>query len=127
MYHVLPIYCDLFVLHKRTWIVILNRLAGVGMMVPVTNFWWKCVSKDEFKNAFRTQTLMDRVFLRVVHYVPSLTYLFLTHPWIPKANGLQLRPEVVNASDREVLRAISNWPPEKLAEVISSSHSCLQF
>ena len=91
-------------------------------MVPVTNFWWKSVSKDEFKKAFRTQALVDRIFLRIVHYMPSLTYLFLSHPWIPKANGLNPRPEVLNASDREVLQTMSRWPVEKLAEVTTYIH-----
>lgn len=94
-----------------------HRLAGVGMIVPVTNFWWKCFSKEEFKQAFGTQVLMDRLFLRVVRHLPWLTYFWMTQPWIPTPNPVNPSVNVMNATDREVLLGFAkNMSQESLAE-----------
>eukprot|EP00250_Pteridium_aquilinum_P008340 c17864_g1_i1 orf=382-1497(-) len=94
-----------------------QRLAGVGMIVPVVNYWWKCISKELFKEAFGTQILRDRWFMQVVRHFPWLIYFYITQPWIPKPTPMVLNFRVLNAMDKEVLANIGRTiTPEKLAQ-----------
>lgn len=94
-----------------------HRLAGVGMIAPVTNFWWPGISATEFKQAFATQILADRLLLRVAHYLPWLLYFWMSQPWIPASSAVNLRLEVLNASDRNVVEGFAHATEVQIAQM----------
>lgn len=93
-----------------------HRLAGVGMIGPAVNYWWKCIDKEAFRQAVGTQILRDRWFIWVARHFPRLIYFFITQPWIPKPTPVVLNFNVLNATDQAALKEFGRtMTPEKLA------------
>lgn len=93
-----------------------HRLAGVGMIVPVVNYWWKCFDKEVSRRAFETQILRDRWFIRVVRCFPQLLYFCITQPWIPRPTAIVPNLNVLNAADQAALIELGRtMTPEILA------------
>ncbi|KAH7429313.1 hypothetical protein KP509_09G041400 [Ceratopteris richardii] len=101
-----------------------HRLAGVGMIVPVVNYWWKCIDNQSFKLAFQTQTLKDKVFMWIVRHLPQLIYFYITQWWIPKPTPLNLffNLKNLNSMDRQVLNSMDQvLTPEMIAEMLQGT------
>lgn len=81
-----------------------HRLAGVGMIAPVVNYWLKCIDKEVFKQAYRTQITRDKWMMWVARHYPRLLYFFITQPWIPRPSALVPSFNVLNADDQAVLK-----------------------
>ncbi len=63
-----------------------ERVAGIAMLAPVTNFWWPGIPAQEAKTAWDTQLLGDKLALRVAHYAPWLVYWYMTQSLFPTSS-----------------------------------------
>ncbi|KAJ7534498.1 hypothetical protein O6H91_13G097100 [Diphasiastrum complanatum] len=79
-----------------------HRLAGVAMLAPVTNFWWSGIPAEEARRAMNTQSIGDRLALRVAHYAPWLLHWWMTQQWFPKSSTVEGSPSHENEMDREI-------------------------
>lgn len=80
-----------------------ERLAGIAFSAPVTNFWWPGYPPSELKEAWNTQLLGDKLALRVAHYVPALTYWYMTQKYFPTSSTApQTGMGAFNQADRNI-------------------------
>lgn len=86
-----------------------HRLAGVGLIVPVTNYWWPSFPSKLCEEVFQKKE-KDKWRLRFAHYAPGLLYWWMTQKWIPSFSD----PDVFNKRDKETIEKMSQIPmPEE--------------
>ncbi|CAA7397044.1 unnamed protein product [Spirodela intermedia] len=76
-----------------------HRLAGVGLVTPVTNYWWPGFPANLSREAYYNQLGADQWALRVAHYLPWLTYWWNTRRWIPPSNVIAYNPALFSPDD----------------------------
>lgn len=87
-----------------------HRLAGVAMLAPVTNYWWRGIPFAEAFKAFRLQPGRDRVAVSVAHYTPWLTYWWNTQRLFPKSSVIEMKLEYLNEVDKDIMKKIRSLP-----------------
>ncbi|KAH7301805.1 hypothetical protein KP509_23G044100 [Ceratopteris richardii] len=80
-----------------------HRLAGVGMLGPVTNYWWSGIPTVEAWEAFRFQPIQDQVAVSVAHYAPWLAYLWNTQNVFPKSSVVAGRFDFWSMADKKII------------------------
>eukprot|EP00250_Pteridium_aquilinum_P033871 c652_g1_i1 orf=598-1719(-) len=89
-----------------------HRLAGVAMLAPVTNYWWRGIPFKEAFKAFRLQPRQDQVATSIAHYTPWLTYWWNTQTLFPRSSVIDMKFDQFNALDKEIIRTRMNSPSE---------------
>lgn len=68
-----------------------ERLAGVGMVAPVANFWWKSRTDTELADAWAGLVNEDRYTLLLARHAPFLLHWWFTQKTFRRANWSSLR------------------------------------
>jgi pimeloyl-ACP methyl ester carboxylesterase len=63
-----------------------DRLAGMAMQAPATNYWWSGLPASAVKAAWAKLAFGDKMALYVWHYFPLLTYWHMTQTWLPTSS-----------------------------------------
>ncbi|KAG0561777.1 hypothetical protein M758_9G106100 [Ceratodon purpureus] len=63
-----------------------DRLAGMAMQAPATNFWWSGLPASAVKAGWAQLALGDKMAFCVWHYFPVLTYWHMTQTWLPTSS-----------------------------------------
>ncbi|KAH6836777.1 alpha/beta-Hydrolases superfamily protein [Perilla frutescens var. hirtella] len=88
-----------------------HRLAGVALVVPLVNYWWRCFPATLSCSVWRRLPARDRWTFRVAHYAPWLLYWWMTRRWIPSMSSLGGRAEeVFSPSDLEIMEKLAKAP-----------------
>ncbi|MED6225168.1 hypothetical protein PIB30_091096 [Stylosanthes scabra] len=82
-----------------------HRLAGATLLTPVTNYWWKAFPSDLFTKAYYKQPTQDQWAVRVAHYLPSLTYWWITQKWFPSSSVVAYHPAIFSQDDLSIIRS----------------------
>ncbi|XP_041024990.1 uncharacterized protein LOC121265426 [Juglans microcarpa x Juglans regia] len=80
-----------------------HRLAGVGLLTPVINYWWPGFPANLSSEAYNQQLQRDQWALRVAHHAPWLTYWWETQKWFPTLSVAALSPDILSHQDRELM------------------------
>ncbi|KAJ1435945.1 Alpha/Beta hydrolase fold [Sesbania bispinosa] len=73
------------------------------LLTPVVNYWWGGLPSNLSKEAYNKQPAQDQWTLRVVHYMPWLTYWWLTQKWFPSSSVVQHNPAILSHQDLLVI------------------------
>ncbi|KOM39037.1 hypothetical protein LR48_Vigan03g241900 [Vigna angularis] len=80
-----------------------HRLAGAVLIAPVLNYWWTGLPRNLTNEVFYRQKLQDQWTLRVVHYIPWLTYWWNTQTWFPSSSLIADSLDLLSLQDKELL------------------------
>ncbi|KAF5473842.1 hypothetical protein F2P56_005797 [Juglans regia] len=80
-----------------------HRLAGVGLLTPVINYWWPGFPANLSSEVYNQQLQRDQWALRVAHHAPWLTYWWETQKWFPTLSVAALSPDILSHQDRELM------------------------
>ncbi|KAI7992622.1 hypothetical protein LOK49_LG12G01716 [Camellia lanceoleosa] len=83
-----------------------HRLAGVGLIVPVINFWWPSFPPQLCTDEYKKQPMNDRWKLRVAHYAPGLLYWWMTQKWFPSCSIMARDPVIFAKRDFDILKSL---------------------
>ncbi|XP_058103669.1 uncharacterized protein LOC131247334 [Magnolia sinica] len=81
-----------------------HRLAGIGLIVPMVNYWWPSFPANLSGDGFRTLPEQDQWTLRIAHYAPSLLHWWMTQKWFPSLSLLKGHQGSYSHQDREILQ-----------------------
>ncbi|CAM8891192.1 unnamed protein product [Rhodiola kirilowii] len=87
-----------------------HRLAGVALVVPVTNYWWPSFPPKLAADGFNIESAKSQMMLRVAHHFPALL-----HWWMN--NKMELDPSVFSRRDMETIKNMSQVPMPDMAKV----------
>lgn len=90
--------CSLFVM--GLWFF---RLAGVTLVAPVVNYWWKNFPSDLSKEAYYQQAINDQWAVRVAHYAPWLLHWWNSQKWFLGSSVVTRSLGILSKSDKEIL------------------------
>lgn len=79
------------------------RLAGVTLVAPVVNYWWKSFPSDLSTEAYYQQARNDQWAVRVAHYAPWLTHWWNTQKWFPGSSVVARNLGMLSKSDKEIM------------------------
>ncbi|GMY23436.1 4,5:9,10-diseco-3-hydroxy-5,9,17-trioxoandrosta-1(10),2-diene-4-oate hydrolase-like [Fagus crenata] len=80
-----------------------QRIAGATLLAPIINYWWQGLSPNLSTEAYYKQLSQDQWTLRVVHYIPWLTYLWNTQKWFPALSAVPGNPDIFSRNDLEIM------------------------
>ncbi|KAA8549861.1 hypothetical protein F0562_001545 [Nyssa sinensis] len=87
-----------------------HRLAGVGLIVPVINFWWPSFPSKLCTEEYSKQPKKDQWKLRIAHYAPGLLYWWMTQKWFPSCSIMARDPVIFSKRDFEILKKMLQVP-----------------
>lgn len=87
-----------------------HRLSGVGLVVPVINYWWPSFPPKLAKETYRKQPKRDQWKLKLAHYAPRLVNWWMTRKWFPYCFVVQRHPIVFSKRDVESIHNMSQVP-----------------
>uniref|UniRef100_A0A7N2LF93 AB hydrolase-1 domain-containing protein n=1 Tax=Quercus lobata TaxID=97700 RepID=A0A7N2LF93_QUELO len=92
-----------------------KKLAGVALLAPIINYWWHGLPPKLSTEAYYKQLPLDQWTVRVVHYIPWLTYLWNTQKWFPALSAVPGNPDIFSPHDLEIMS-------EKIGTQINKAH-----
>ncbi|XP_059627556.1 uncharacterized protein LOC132270386 isoform X2 [Cornus florida] len=87
-----------------------HRLAGVGLIVPVINFWWPSFPSELSAEEYKKQPKKDQWKLRIAHYAPALLYSWMSQKWFPSCSIMARDPVIFTKRDFEILKKMLQVP-----------------
>ena len=96
------------------------RLAGVALVAPVINYWWQGLPRNLSTEAYYKQLPQDQWAIRIVHYMPWLTYLWNTQKWFPASSSILGNLDVFSRQDLEIMSKMVGTQIDKV-------HGCFLF
>ncbi|KAL3620188.1 hypothetical protein CASFOL_035100 [Castilleja foliolosa] len=103
-----------------------HRLSGAALVVPLTNFWWRCFPSKLSRDALNGLLFQQRWTYRVAHYTPWLLHWWMTRNWLPSLNRLVGKPDPFSRSDLEVLEKLADAPqPDPGKAIQQGAHESL--
>ncbi|KAL0370185.1 UNVERIFIED_CONTAM: hypothetical protein Sangu_0336600 [Sesamum angustifolium] len=94
-----------------------HRLSGAALVVPLTNYWWRCFPAKLSEKGLSGLVPQDRWAFTVAHYAPWLLHWWLTRKWIPSFSILEGKTDVFSSSDLEILKHLDGPQNEEQAKV----------
>ncbi|KAH6837797.1 alpha/beta-Hydrolases superfamily protein [Perilla frutescens var. hirtella] len=94
-----------------------HRLAGATLVAPVVNYWWPGVPSNLSEEAYKQQLPQDQWALRVVHYMPWLSYWWNTQKLFPGFSLISRSLKVLSRQDTELLPRILSTRKDIMAHV----------
>jgi len=79
------------------------RLAGVTLVAPVVNYWWKNFPSEISTEAFNQQGRNDQWAVRVAHYAPWLTHWWNSQSWFPGSSVVARNLGMLSKADKEIM------------------------
>ncbi|AEC09227.1 alpha/beta-Hydrolases superfamily protein [Arabidopsis thaliana] len=80
-----------------------HRLAGVTLVAPVVNYWWKNFPSEISTEAFNQQGRNDQWAVRVAHYAPWLTHWWNSQSWFPGSSVVARNLGMLSKADKEIM------------------------
>ncbi|CAA7043237.1 unnamed protein product [Microthlaspi erraticum] len=80
-----------------------HRLAGVTLVAPVVNYWWKSLPSNVSNEGFNLQPKRDQWAVRVAHYAPWLMYWWNTQKWFPGSSVASGDYSILSQSDKDII------------------------
>ncbi|GFQ03251.1 hypothetical protein PHJA_002468900 [Phtheirospermum japonicum] len=103
-----------------------HRLSGAALVVPLTNFWWRCFPAKLSRDALNGLLVQQRWTYRVAHYTPWLVHWWMTQNWLPSLNRLVGKPDPFSRSDLEILEKLADAPqPDPGKAIQQGAHESL--
>ncbi|KAH6774770.1 alpha/beta-Hydrolases superfamily protein [Perilla frutescens var. frutescens] len=103
-----------------------HRLSGVALVVPLVNYWWKCLPADLSKEALGRLPVPDQWTFRVAHYAPWLLNWWMTQKWFTNLSIMRGKLDAFSPSDLEIVKQLSETPNEGQEKVRQQGvHECL--
>ncbi|KFK34145.1 hypothetical protein AALP_AA5G106600 [Arabis alpina] len=90
-----------------------HRLAGVGLIAPAINYWWRNLPGEITREGFSLMLPADQWSLRVAHYTPWLTYWWNTQKWFPFSNVIAGNPIIFSREDMEIVSKLGFARPNQ--------------
>ncbi|KAL6563673.1 hypothetical protein OROGR_002632 [Orobanche gracilis] len=87
-----------------------HRLLGAALVVPLTNFWWRCFPAKLSRDALNGLLVQQRWTYRVAHHAPWLLHWWMTRKWLPSLSSLVGKPDPFSRSDLEILKQMADAP-----------------
>ncbi|KVI07896.1 hypothetical protein Ccrd_013736 [Cynara cardunculus var. scolymus] len=94
-----------------------HRLAGVTLIAPVVNHWWPNFPSNISNEVYSQMFKQDQWCLRVVHYLPWLTYWWNTQTWFPASSVASQSLAMFSPPDMEILSKLP--PPTEAQKVLA--------
>nr|GMD44439.1 Alpha/beta-Hydrolases superfamily protein [Ipomoea batatas] len=94
-----------------------HRLAGVTLIAPVVNYWWRNFPANLSKEAYYEQLPQDQWTLRVVHYAPWLAYWWNTQKYFPASSVAAHKLDIFNSHDRELLSKVVSFGKGHMGQI----------
>ncbi|XP_047972180.1 uncharacterized protein LOC125214961 isoform X1 [Salvia hispanica] len=94
-----------------------HRLAGVALVAPVVNYWWKGIPSNLTAEAYKQLLPQDQWGLRVAHYAPWLNYWWNTQKLFPGVSLISLSPKIFSRQDAELMPRLLSLRQEYVAQV----------
>ncbi|ESQ45718.1 hypothetical protein EUTSA_v10010457mg [Eutrema salsugineum] len=95
-----------------------HRLAGVALVAPAINYWWRNLPEDITREVFSVMLPADQWALRVAHYAPWLTYWWNTQKWFPISNVIAGNLVIFSRQDMEVLSKLGFVNPNRVQALL---------
>ncbi|CAN0846994.1 hypothetical protein LINGRAHAP2_LOCUS4750 [Linum grandiflorum] len=80
-----------------------NRLAGVTLLTPATNYWWTGFPSNLSDEALHKQAVSDYLSLSVAHCAPWLTHWWNTQKWFPGFGAISKSSHILARQDKEIV------------------------
>ncbi|CAA7043238.1 unnamed protein product [Microthlaspi erraticum] len=94
-----------------------HRLAGVALVAPVVNYWWKNLPLNLSSEGFNLQPSRDQWAVRVAHYAPWLTYWWNTQKWFPGSSVANRDDVSLSQPDKDIILKLGSSKRPHLEEV----------
>ncbi|ANM60131.1 alpha/beta-Hydrolases superfamily protein [Arabidopsis thaliana] len=94
-----------------------HRLAGVTLVAPVVNYYWRNLPLNISTEGFNLQQKRDQWAVRVAHYAPWLIYWWNTQNWFPGSSVVNRDGGVLSQPDKDIILKLGSSRKPHLAEV----------
>lgn len=94
-----------------------HRLAGVTLVAPVVNYWWKSLPLNVSTEGYTLQPKRDQWAVRVAHYAPWLIYWWNTQKWFPGSSVASRDGSSFSQPDKDIVLKLGSSRKPHLAEV----------
>lgn len=94
-----------------------HRLAGVTLVAPVVNYWWKNLPLNVSTQGYTLQPKRDQWAVRVAHYAPWLIYWWNTQKWFPGSSVANRDGSSFSQPDKDIVLKLGSSRKPHLAEV----------
>ncbi|XP_010416279.1 PREDICTED: uncharacterized protein LOC104702154 [Camelina sativa] len=94
-----------------------HRLAGVTLVAPVVNYWWRNLPLNVSTEGFNFQQKRDQRAVRVAHYAPWLIYWWNTQTWFPGSSIANRDHGLLSQSDKDIISRLGSSRKPHGAEV----------
>ncbi|KFK41876.1 hypothetical protein AALP_AA2G182700 [Arabis alpina] len=94
-----------------------HRLAGVTLVSPVVNYWWKNLPLNVSTEGFNLQPKRDQWAVRVAHYAPWLIYWWNTQKWFPGSSVANRDHSILSKPDKDIISKLGSLRKPHIAEV----------
>ncbi|KAL1308508.1 hypothetical protein HN51_050468 [Arachis hypogaea] len=99
-----------------------HRLAGATLLTPVTNYWWNAFPSNLFTKTYYKQPAQDQWAVGIAHYLPSLTYWWITQKWFPTSSVVEYNPAIFSQQDLSIIRS-SNFSKGRENQAVQQGES----
>ncbi|XP_051120244.1 uncharacterized protein LOC127244015 [Andrographis paniculata] len=87
-----------------------HRISSAALVVPVVNYWWKCLPAKLAKESFGKMLIQDQFAFMIAHHTPWLLNWWMTQKWFPSLSVLQGKLDAFSDSDLEILKQTAAGP-----------------
>ncbi|KAG7587004.1 Alpha/beta hydrolase fold-1 [Arabidopsis thaliana x Arabidopsis arenosa] len=94
-----------------------HRLAGVTLVAPVVNYYWRNLPLNISTEGFNLQQKRDQWSVRVAHYAPWLIYWWNTQNWFPGSSVANRDVGILSQPDKDIILKLGSSRKPHLAEV----------
>uniref|UniRef100_A0A1J3ITV5 AB hydrolase-1 domain-containing protein n=1 Tax=Noccaea caerulescens TaxID=107243 RepID=A0A1J3ITV5_NOCCA len=94
-----------------------HRLAGVALVAPAVNYWWKSLPLNVSTQGFNSQPKRNQWAFRVAHYAPWLLYWWNTQTWFPGSCMANRDLSVLSQPDKDIMSKLGSSTRPYLAEI----------
>nr|AAM61430.1 unknown [Arabidopsis thaliana] len=94
-----------------------HRLAGVTLVAPVVNYYWKNLPLNVSTEGFNFQQKRDQLAVRVAHYTPWLIYWWNTQKWFPGSSIANRDHSLLAQPDKDIISKLGSSRKPHWAEV----------
>ncbi|XP_010416281.1 PREDICTED: uncharacterized protein LOC104702156 [Camelina sativa] len=94
-----------------------HRLAGVTLVAPVVNYWWKNLPLNVSTQGFNLQPKRDQWAVRIAHYAPWLIYWWNTQQWFPGSSVANRDRGILSQPDKDIILKLGSSRKPHLEEV----------
>lgn len=81
-----------------------GSLAGVALVVPAVNYWWRSLPANLSKHVFGKLFVEDQITFWIAHNAPFLFYGWINQKWFKTSAIVAGSPKIFTKQDMEVIK-----------------------